>query len=78
MASRDEEQATPHHHQPLLSSLVVRPEAINVTDTGADHGDDFESGEFLRDHRSPYSRSDRYSGDAGLFPLLLLTYVLCS
>ncbi|KAE9586013.1 hypothetical protein Lalb_Chr24g0397411 [Lupinus albus] len=62
MASRDKEQAPRNHHHPLLSSLVVRPEVTTVADTG----DDFESGEFRRDHRSPYSRSDRYSGDAAL------------
>ncbi|OIW15980.1 hypothetical protein TanjilG_04515 [Lupinus angustifolius] len=65
MTSRDNEQAPPHHHPPHLSSLVVRPEATSIADTGADRDGDFESGEFHRDQRPPYSRSDRYPGDTG-------------
>uniref|UniRef100_A0A7C9AV63 Uncharacterized protein n=2 Tax=Opuntia streptacantha TaxID=393608 RepID=A0A7C9AV63_OPUST len=53
MGSREE--ATPH--QPLLSSLVVRP-----SDSGGGGGSDYEPGEVRRD-RPPYSRSDRFSDD---------------
>ncbi|KAI3775523.1 hypothetical protein L1987_50102 [Smallanthus sonchifolius] len=48
MSSRDKDPTTPH--QPLLSSLVVRP-----TDSGG--GSDYEPGEVRRDP-PPYSRSD--------------------
>ena len=46
-------------HQPLLSSLVVRP-----SDSGGGGGSDYEPGEVRRD-APPYSRSDRYSDDTG-------------
>ncbi|KAG8376038.1 hypothetical protein BUALT_Bualt09G0022100 [Buddleja alternifolia] len=52
MGSRDKDQTAPH--QPLLSSLVIRP-----TDSGGGAGSDYEPGEVRRDP-PPYSRSDRY------------------
>ncbi|PNY10101.1 RNA-binding motif protein X-linked 2-like [Trifolium pratense] len=67
-SSRDSDQSPPHHHQPLLSSLVVRPSlAENSPSGGAAHSNDYEPGELRRDPPPhPYSRSDRYSDDAGL------------
>ncbi|KAL5539115.1 hypothetical protein UlMin_043172 [Ulmus minor] len=60
MGSRDKDKTTPH--QPLLSSLVVRP---SNSDGGAGgRGSDYEPGEVRRD-APPNSRSDRYSGDNG-------------
>ncbi|KAI3524626.1 hypothetical protein L1887_03286 [Cichorium endivia] len=54
MGSRDKDTTTPH--QPLLSSLVVRP-----TDSGGGGGgSDYEPGEVRRDP-PPYSRSDRFA-----------------
>ncbi|KAL7601632.1 hypothetical protein Lser_V15G24152 [Lactuca serriola] len=53
MGSRDKDPTTPH--QPLLSSLVVRP-----TDSGGGGGSDYEPGEVRRDP-PPYSRSDRFA-----------------
>ncbi|WJX30081.1 hypothetical protein P8452_18655 [Trifolium repens] len=66
-SSRDSDQSPPHHHQPLLSSLVVRPSlAENSPSGGAAHSNDYEPGELRRDPPPlPYSRSDRYSDDAG-------------
>ncbi|XP_021741490.1 transcription initiation factor TFIID subunit 15b-like isoform X1 [Chenopodium quinoa] len=55
MGSRDESAP----HQPLLSSLVVRP-----SDSGGGAGSDYEPGEVRRD-APPYSRPDRYSDDPG-------------
>ncbi|KAL8234866.1 hypothetical protein R6Q59_020966 [Mikania micrantha] len=54
MGSRDRDPTA--HHQPLLSSLVVRP-----TDSGGGGGggSDYEPGEVRRDP-PPYSRSDRF------------------
>ncbi|KAJ4850474.1 hypothetical protein Tsubulata_031807 [Turnera subulata] len=71
MGSRDKDQTTPHH-QPLLSSLVVRPSAsdgVGGGDAGGGGGgraggNDYEPGEVRRDP-PPYSRSDRYSDDPG-------------
>lgn len=72
MASRDKNQSAPHHHQPLLSSLVIRP---SNSDGGAGAGvgggsggraGDYEPGEVHRDPPPPYSRSDRYADDPGL------------
>ncbi|KAI3802911.1 hypothetical protein L1987_31058 [Smallanthus sonchifolius] len=54
MSSRDKDPTTPH--QPLLSSLVVRP-----TDSGGGGGSDYEPGEVRRDP-PPYSRSDGSHG----------------
>lgn len=68
-SSRDKDQAPPHHHQPLLSSLVVRPSHTEAG--GGSRSNDYEPGEVRRDPPSPYSRSDRYSDDPGLFPLSL-------
>ncbi|GAV78425.1 zf-RanBP domain-containing protein [Cephalotus follicularis] len=66
MGSRDKDHTAPHH-QPLLSSLVVRP-SDTVTDGGAaggrGGGSDYEPGEVRRDP-PPYSRSDRFSDEAG-------------
>ncbi|KAL9993466.1 hypothetical protein Hdeb2414_s1029g00974531 [Helianthus debilis subsp. tardiflorus] len=57
MSSRDKDATAPH--QPLLSSLVVRP-----TDSGGGGGggSDYEPGEVRRDP-PPYSRSDRFDDD---------------
>ncbi|KAL5768817.1 hypothetical protein ACOSP7_015361 [Xanthoceras sorbifolium] len=66
MGSRDKDQTTPHH-QPLISSLVVRP---SVSDGGGDAGggrgggSDYEPGEVRREP-PPYYRSDRYSDEPG-------------
>ncbi|GAB4839229.1 hypothetical protein Ancab_028757 [Ancistrocladus abbreviatus] len=53
MGSRDEPSTL---HQPLLSSLVVRPSDSG----GGGGGSDYEPGE-VRHDAPPYSRSDRYS-----------------
>jgi len=67
MGSRDKDQTTPHH-QPLLSSLVVRPSVRDGGDgaggRGLTGGSDYEPGEFLREPPS-YSRPERYSDDPG-------------
>nr|APR64176.1 RNA-binding family protein [Populus tomentosa] len=67
MGSRDKDQTTPHH-QPLLSSLVVRPSVRDGGDGagggGLTGGSDYEPGEFLREPPS-YSRPERYSDDPG-------------
>ncbi|KAK2645655.1 hypothetical protein Ddye_020850 [Dipteronia dyeriana] len=66
MGSRDKDQTTPHH-QPLISSLVVRP---SDSDGGGDGGggrgcgSDYEPGEVRREP-PPYYRSDRYSDEPG-------------
>lgn len=54
MGSRDD-QTKPH--QPLLSSLVVRP-----ADSAAGGAADYEPGE-VRPDLPPHSRSDRFSDD---------------
>lgn len=66
MGSRDKDQTT-SHHQPLLSSLVVRP---SVSDGAGDGGrggagSDYEPGEVRREPPS-YYRSDRYPDDPAL------------
>ncbi|XWS69903.1 hypothetical protein CRYUN_Cryun03dG0003600 [Craigia yunnanensis] len=69
MGSRDKDQAT-SHHQPLLSSLVVRPLASDGADGGGGGaggrggGSDYEPGEVRREP-PPYSRSDRYKDEPG-------------
>ncbi|OAY53780.1 basic salivary proline-rich protein 3 isoform X1 [Manihot esculenta] len=66
MGSRDKDQTT-SHHQPLLSSLVVRPSVSDGGDGGGGGraaGSDYEPGEVRREPL-PYSRSDRYSDDPG-------------
>ena len=67
MGSRDKDQTAPHH-QPLLSSLVVRPSVSDGGDAagggGRAGGSDYEPGEVRRELPS-YSRSDRYSDDPG-------------
>ena len=71
MGSRDKDQAT-SHHQPLLSSLVVRPSASDGADGGGGGaggrggGSDYEPGEVRREP-PPYSRSDRYKDEPGSF-----------
>lgn len=62
MTSRDKNQTTPH--QPLLSSLVVRPSTSDGGGGGGGRASDYEAGEVRREPPS-YSRSDRYSGDSG-------------
>ncbi|KAJ7969588.1 TATA-binding protein-associated factor 2N [Quillaja saponaria] len=70
MGSRDSNQTTRHHHQPLLSSLVVRPSnsdggaGIGAGGGNGGRGSDYEPGEVRRDP-PPYSRSGRYSDDPG-------------
>ena len=74
MVSRDKDSTT--NHQPLLSSLVVRPsnsDGVGATSGGrVGRGSDFEAGEVPRDPPQ-YSRLDRYSADLG--SLLLHTFV---
>ncbi|XP_023529921.1 uncharacterized protein LOC111792626 isoform X1 [Cucurbita pepo subsp. pepo] len=66
MVSRDKDSTT--NHQPLLSSLVVRPsnsDGVGATSGGrVGRGSDFEAGEVPRDPPQ-YSRLDRYSADLG-------------
>ncbi|KAG6587972.1 hypothetical protein SDJN03_16537, partial [Cucurbita argyrosperma subsp. sororia] len=71
MGSRDKDSTT--NHQPLLSSLVVRPSnsdggggGVGAT-SGArvGRGSDYEAGEVPRDPPQ-YSRLDRYSADLAL------------
>ncbi|THG14999.1 hypothetical protein TEA_019377 [Camellia sinensis var. sinensis] len=61
MGTREKDQTTPH--QPLLSSLVVRPS--DSGGGGAGGGSDYEPGEVRRDP-PPYSRSDRFSDNPAL------------
>ncbi|WRX31588.1 hypothetical protein QQP08_024075 [Theobroma cacao] len=67
MGSRDKDQKL-SHHQPLLSSLVVRPSASDGADGGGGGGggrgggSDYEPGEVRREP-PPYSRSDRYNDE---------------
>lgn len=73
MGSREKDQSTPH--QPLLSSLVVRP-----TDSsgggGGGAGSDYEPGEVRRDP-PPYSRPDRHDGHGiALFLLMRICLVV--
>ncbi|XP_048423216.1 basic salivary proline-rich protein 3 isoform X1 [Pyrus x bretschneideri] len=64
MGSRDKDHTTPHH-QPLLSSLVVRPSTSDgAGGGGGGRGSDYEPGEVRREP-PPYTRSDRYSDDPG-------------
>ncbi|PON50534.1 zinc finger protein [Parasponia andersonii] len=63
MGSRDKDQTTPHH-QPLLSSLVVRPTNGDGGGDGGGRGSDYEPGE-VRCEPPSYSRSDRFYGDSG-------------
>ena len=71
MGSRDKDQTT-SHHQPLLSSLVVRPSASDGADGGGGGaggrggGSDYEPGEVRREPPS-FSRSDRYNDESGSF-----------
>lgn len=74
MSSTSPSQSPPshhHHHQPLLSSLVVRPSLTENSPPGAAaHSNDYEPGELRRDPPPVnYSRSDRYSDDAGLLSI---------
>ncbi|KAM7509534.1 hypothetical protein LguiA_019987 [Lonicera macranthoides] len=64
MGSREKDQGTPH--QPLLSSLVVRPTDSGGAGGGAGGGggSDYEPGEVRRDP-PPYSRSDRLNDNNG-------------
>lgn len=79
MGSRDKDQTTPYH-QPLLSSLVVRP---SVSDGGGDGGggrgggSDYEPGEVRRDPPPTY-RSDRYPDEPGSLLLNFLSFVCFS
>ncbi|KAK7314453.1 hypothetical protein VNO77_32977 [Canavalia gladiata] len=63
-SSRDKEQAPPHH-QPLLSSLVVRPSHSEAAAAAGGRTADYEPGELHRDPPPPYSRSDRYPDEPG-------------
>ncbi|CAK9172759.1 unnamed protein product [Ilex paraguariensis] len=64
MGSRDKDQTAPHQHQPLLSSLVVRPtdSGGGASGGGGGGGSDYEPGEVRRDPPL-YSRSDRFPDD---------------
>ncbi|KAK6941502.1 hypothetical protein RJ641_026879 [Dillenia turbinata] len=66
MGSREKDQSTTH--QPLISSLVVRPSESSgdggTPGGGLDDGSDYEPGEVHPDP-PPYSRSDRYSDEHG-------------
>ncbi|RVW96346.1 hypothetical protein CK203_020759 [Vitis vinifera] len=66
MGSRDKDQTAPH--QPLLSSLVIRPSDSSGGGTG---GSDYEPGE-LRREAPHYSRSDRFGDGPGLSRSLFL------
>lgn len=68
MGSREKDQDTPH--QPLLSSLVVRPTDSGGAGGGAG-GSDYEPGEVRRDP-PPYSRSDRLHDNNGSSLLIYL------
>ncbi|KAK4391677.1 TATA-binding protein-associated factor 2N [Sesamum angolense] len=60
MGSREKDHKAPH--QPLLSSLVVRPtDSGGGGGGGAGAGSDYEPGEVRRD-APPFSRSDRHDG----------------
>ncbi|KAG5225680.1 RNA-binding family protein [Salix suchowensis] len=65
MVTKDKDQTTPHH-QPLLSSLIVRPSVGDGSDGagggGRTGGSNYEPGEVHRESPS-YSRSERYSED---------------
>ncbi|KAG6723633.1 hypothetical protein I3842_03G217800 [Carya illinoinensis] len=69
MSSRDKDQTTTHH-QPFISSLVVRPSANEGAGDGGPEGgaggrvSDYEPGEVRRE-LPPYSRFDRYSNEPG-------------
>lgn len=68
MGSREKDDSTPH--QPLLSSLVVRPADSGgpgggVTTGAGGAGSDYEPGEVRRDVPPPYSRSGRFPDDHG-------------
>lgn len=63
MGSRDKDQTT-SHHQPLLSSLVVRPSISDGGGDGGGRGSDYELGEVRREPPQ-YTRSDRYNDDPG-------------
>ncbi|BBH08432.1 RNA-binding protein-related protein, partial [Prunus dulcis] len=65
MGSRDKDQTT-SHHQPLLSSLVVRPSTSDGGGDGAGRGSDYELGEVRREPPQ-YTRSDRYNDDPDAF-----------
>ncbi|KAL6221769.1 hypothetical protein ACLB2K_005164 [Fragaria x ananassa] len=64
MVSRNEEQS-PSHHQPLLSSLVVRPSTSDSGGSGR-RGSDYDHGEVR--HEPPphqYTRPDRLADNPG-------------
>ncbi|CAI0628810.1 unnamed protein product [Linum tenue] len=74
MGSREKEHGA-SHHQPLLSSLVVRPSSSDGGGEGGGSGSGggggggrgggFETGEARRE-MPPYSRSERFSDAPGL------------
>lgn len=79
MGSREKDPTTPH--QPLLSSLVVRPSdtvgaAAAAAGGGATGGgSDYEPGEVRRDP-PPYSRSDRHDGRGTALSFLPTSFLL--
>lgn len=80
MGTREKDHSTPH--QPLISSLVVRPTESGGAGgggaTGAGGaGSDYEPGEVRRDAPPPYSRSDRFNDDHGLclFHFILFYFI---
>lgn len=79
MGSRDKDQTTPH--QPLLSSLVIRPVESGGGSgggpaAGVGGGNDYEPGEVRRDQPPPYPRSSRFHGDNGLSFCILFNSLL--
>lgn len=82
MGSRDKDQKA-RHHQPHISSLVIRPTVSDGPDGGGGGGrggggSDYEPGEVRRDLH-PYSRAERYHDDPGSLPFLFLSFFLvCS
>lgn len=78
MGSRDKDQTTPHH-QPLLSSLVVRPsnsDGGGAGGGGGGRGSDYEPGEVRREPPS-YSRSERISDNPGSCLWFMLCVFVC-
>lgn len=82
MSAREKDQTTPHH-QPFISSLVVRPSVsgdggggAGADGSGGGRVSDYEPGEVRREPH-PYSRSDRFSDEPGSSLSLVLTFVYC-
>jgi hypothetical protein len=83
MSAREKDQTTPHH-QPFISSLVVRPSVsgdggggAGADGSGGGRVSDYEPGEVRREP-PPYSRSDRFSDEPGssLSLVFLLLFIV--